>query len=129
MHDSGKGHKWDAQEAHLQVKDTETQESPAPTPKIHQRKQMAQPHPSPSKTQHDSSIITIPNQPANPQTPPVAPHHHIWRSIYEVRQSQCHTHLQKPETTNPWPAFPLTISYPTYFTVTVWPFQPSILSL
>ena len=94
---------------------------PAPAPKIHQRKRMAQarrttdlqPHPSPSKTcktcktQRNSSIIAIPNQPADPQTPPVAPHHHtrllhhIRRRIYEVRQSQRQTHLQKPETTNP----------------------------
>ena len=113
MHDSGEGHKWDAQEAHLQVKDTETQESPAA--KIHQRKQMVQarrttdlqPHPSTSKTQCNSGIIPIPNQSADPQTPPVAPHHHthlphhIQRRSYEVRQSQCQSHQQKPETTNP----------------------------
>ena len=83
------------------------QESPALVSKIHQRKRMAQahrtadlqPHPSPGKTQCNSSIIPILNQLADPQTPPAAPHHHarlphhIRRRIYEVRQSQCQTHL------------------------------------
>ena len=69
MHCSEEGHKWDAQEAHPQMKDTETQESSTPVPKI-QRNQMVQarkttnlqPHPSPSGTQRNSSIITGPPQ-------------------------------------------------------------------
>ena len=120
MHDSGEGHTWDAQEVHLQMKDRETQESSAPVPKIHQRKQMVQarrttdlqPHLSPSRTWCNSSIITGPrnpklagrspnpiSSPAPPYSPP-PPHSkaHLWSATISMSNPPAKTRDHKPLT-------------------------------
>ena len=88
---------------------------PAPAPKIHQRKRMAQarrttdlqPHPSPSETQRNSSIIAIPNQPADPQTPPIASHYHTrLPTTFEDASMKCDNLNVKPTCKNQRPQTP-----------------------